>query len=180
MLLAKCRKCDFNNLHSTREEVRAALVAEILITECNKHFGKSEKHITLVCDNTSALNKLEHLKEDVGFNSPLAAEMELLMELARLKKENTNITREFKWVKIHQKNAADLTEYEKVNERAYELATESRELAQQELFPTIPKQIFEGGKVTLTVNNTAVTKNLKETITMALYGGKLRKYMEIK
>ena len=174
-------KCDFNNLHSTREEVRAALAAEILITECNKHFGKSEQHITLVCDNTSALNKLEHLKEDVGFNSPLAAEMELLMELARMKKENANITREFKWVKSHQKkNAADLTEYEKVNERADELATESRELAQQELFPTIPKQIFEGGKVTLTVNNAAVTKYLKETITMALYGGKLRKYMEIK
>jgi len=106
--------------------------------------------------------------------------MELLMELARLKKENTNITREFKWVKSHQKNASDLTEYEKVNERADALATESRELAQQERFPTIPKQIFDGGKVRLTVNNAAVTKNLKEKITMALYGGKLRKYLEIK
>ena len=53
-------KCDLNRLHSTREEMRAILNAEVIVNICNECFGKVEQQIEFVCDNKSALRKLNN------------------------------------------------------------------------------------------------------------------------
>ena len=173
--------CGLGQLHSTREEIRAVLAAEIIISECNYHFGQQMQNIELVCDNKSALTKARYNKNDKQKEvQPLAAEAELLLELTQLRKQNENIQRSFTWVKSHQEDAQFTTSQESINKRADELATNARENAKEGLINTHPKQIFKHAEATLTINGHVVSKDLKKNIIDALYGERIINYLRKK
>ena len=95
-------QCGLKQLHSTREEIRAVVAAEAMISECNKHFGYINHKIEYICDSKSALGKIKYEGEKQQVVSPMATEAELLMELTKLREDSNNIDRSFRWVKSHQ------------------------------------------------------------------------------
>ena len=134
-------KCGLDQLHSTREEIRAVVAAEGIIGQCNNHFGATEQTIEFVCDNKSALGKIEYEGSEQKKVAPLAAEAELLMELTSLRKCNDNIIRSFKWVKSHRDEEKDhvLSTHEQINQRADKLATNARDESTDDLIDINPK-----------------------------------------
>ena len=53
-------ECMLNSLDSTREELRANLVAEILLNQFNEAFGdEAHQTVNYICDSKSAMHKLE-------------------------------------------------------------------------------------------------------------------------
>ena len=175
-------KCGLDQLHSTREEIRDVVAAEGIIGQCNNHFGATEQTIEFVCDNKSALGKIEYEGSEQKKVAPLAAEAELLMELTSLRKCNDNIIRSFKWVKSHRDEEKDheLSIHEQINQRADELATNARDESTEDLIDISPKQIYKNAIITLTINGSVVSKDLKKVIAMALYGERLIKYLKKK
>ena len=175
-------KCGHGHLHSTREEVKAVVAAEAIIKECNDYFGYINQNIKFICDNKSALGKIKVEENKNITRDPLGSDVELLMELDTLRENNNNIERDFQWVKSHgdRDESHILSDHEKINQRADELATMGREYAETDLIPTCPKQLYSGAKVTLKIGGSVVSKNLKKTITMALYGDQIKKYLREK
>ena len=176
-------ECGHNHLHSTREEIKAVVAAEAIIKECNEYFGCSNQDIKFICDNRSALGAIK-CDESGKFKSvdPLGPDSELLMELENIRKGNDNIRREFKWVKSHvdKDRSRCLTEDEKINQRADELATTSRKYAEEGLLKIAQKQIYEGACVTLKIKGSVVSKDIKKAIIMAMYGNDMLIYMKEK
>ena len=175
--------CGHGQLHSTREELRAVLVAEYIIRGCNMHFGKVEQKIEYICDNKSAIKKIIYKKDNTQQEvDPLAPEAELLMEITHTRKDNDNILRTFRWVKSHQNNneGQELSEYAKMNERADDLATEARMEAKDGFLPVQPKQIYNKANITLTIKGLVVSKDIKGLVSIALYGEDIRKYLKEK
>jgi len=167
--------CGLNHLHSTREEIKAIVAAEAMIRECNKHCGTSHQTIDFICDNKSALGKIRYKNDKQQEVNPLGIEAELLLELSHIRNENDNIVRKFHWVKSHKDDDSEyvLSDYDKINQRADALATQSRVDATEELLEIYPKQIYSNAMTTLTIKGNVVSKDLKNTITMALYGQQL-------
>ena len=169
-------QCDLGLLHSTREELRGNLAAEIILDECNVKFGyEGTNVIEYVCDSKSAV---KHLDSDIGnlkALKPLAADMDVILEIGRLREKNDNINRGFKWVRSHQSKTLD--DDEKLNDRADHLATECRVDAEQGLIPVERKQCYVGAMATLKIHGTVVNKDLKTTIQNALYEEEMKKYL---
>ena len=81
-------QCEFGLLHSTREELRGNLAAEILIDECNTRFGyENPNDIEFICDSKSALKIIESDISSLKQSQPLAADMEVTLEIGRLQKK---------------------------------------------------------------------------------------------
>ena len=146
-----------------------------MIRECNSHCGTSHQKIEFICDNKSALGKIRYENDKQQDVNPLGTEAELLMELSHIRNENDNIDRNFHWVKSHKNDDSEyvLSDHDKINQRADALATQSREEAKEDLLEIHPKQIYSNAVTTLTIKGNVVSKNLKNTITMALYGQQL-------
>ena len=168
-------ECSLNSLHSTREEMRAMLVAEIIIMLCNEEFGEVRQKIEFVCDSKGALGKLEKCVDKNKGMYPLDPEGEILMEVDRLRGMSDNISREFTWVRSHQKHK-DLSKKELINKRADELATESRQDAQDGILKVEKKQIYNGAVATLLIESNVVSKDWKQNISRALYESELFDY----
>ena len=116
--------CDLNLLHSTREELRGNLAAEILVDTCNEHFGTDGKNaIEYVCDSKSAIITLEKDISKLTMSLPLQAEMEIVLEIERLREKNKDIERKYRWVRSHQEGKKKLNADEKLNQTADQLAT---------------------------------------------------------
>lgn len=114
-------------LHSTREELRAILSAEILIDTCNEVFGTGNtNHMEFICDSRSALGSVQLDVAQLKLAIPLKADMEIILEIDRLRRKNDTVNRSYKWVKSHQ-NKKELNADERLNARADQLATEGRE-----------------------------------------------------
>ena len=143
-----------------------------MIRECNDHFGNIPQNIDFICDNKSALGKIRFEGDKQQSVPPLGAEAELLMELTHIREENDNIERKFHWVKSHKDEDEDyiLSEHELINQRADDLATASRCHANDGLLEISPKQIYTNAIATLTIGGNVVSKDLKNVITMTLYG----------
>lgn len=180
-LSMSAEECGHDQLHSTREEVRAMVAAEAIISECNLHFGNSQQKIKFICDNKSALGAI---KNDENGNhktvDPLGPDSELLLELNKLRNDNNNISREFQWVKSHVDRDSErmLTEGERINQRADELATMGRNYALEDLIIVQKKQKYLGARVTLAIKGSIVSKDINKCIIMALYGDTLIGYMK--
>ena len=87
-----------------------------------------------ICDSKSAIR---HLESDIGklkATKPLAPDMDVILEIGRLRNKNNNIERSFKWVRSHQSKTLDADE--KLNDRADYLATFCRDNVEQGLVPT--------------------------------------------
>ena len=138
-------QCKHGYLHSTREEIRAALAAEGIIQIYNELFGSAPQNIRFICDNKSALNDVREARSlrNGGLRDPLGTEAELLYKLDRLRMLNVNIKRSFEWVQSHADDVSEneLTVAQRVNNRADQLATLGRTRALENLIPVTPKQI---------------------------------------
>ena len=170
--------CGFRHLHSTREEMKAILSAEYVIRECNRFFGEVEQKVDFICDNKSALHTSCCL-EKKGIGDAWRQEAELELEMAGIQTENKNIVRRYKWVQSHvdEIDGYELSEEEKINQRADELATMAREEASEGMLTVEKKQIYEKARATLTVRNYPVTKNLREVIRNELFGKEMETYL---
>ena len=157
--------CSLGLLHSTREELRGNLSAEIILDECNEKFGNEGNNTLLyICDSKSAIR---HLESDIGkvkSIKPIGPEMDIILEIGRLRAKNDNITRDFKWVRSHQTKILDADEM--LNDRADNLATECRVDSAQGLIPVEQKQCFDGAMATLKINGTVINKDLKKWFNM--------------
>lgn len=96
-------ECGLEMLHSTREELRGNLAAEVLFDICNKQFGDDGHNaVEYICDSKSAVEALE---KDIGRMKAMMlvqAEMDIILEINRLRCRNEGITRQFKWARNHQ------------------------------------------------------------------------------
>ena len=101
----------------------------------------------------------------------------MIREIQILKDNNNNIQRTYRWVESHQDNENDDIE---INTIADSLATEAYDNVIQELQMAYPKQGFLECKATIKINGHIVTKDLKRTITKALYTAEMDKYMRRK
>ena len=169
--------CDFHLLHSTREELRGNLSAEILMNECNMLFGsEGNNEVNFICDSKSALKQVDGDVNKLASTKPLGAEMELILEIGRLRNLNKKIRRNFTWVRSHQEEKT-LTENEKLNDRADELATECRDDVISGLGRQTKKQVYKGSLATLTINNCVINKNYKEAVQNALFAEEMKSYL---
>ena len=170
--------CGHHHLHSTREELRAQLAAEVIINECGKHWGRDQKrNIQLVCDNRSTVNILKQDIPTTTLMDPHVAEIDIILSINELKRVNENVNRTYSWVSSHQEE----DEYEhvevRINDRADELATETRENVEKSLQYTYPKQFFEGAQAMIKIDGSFVTKDLKNSIHKALYQSNLEDFL---
>ena len=173
-------ECTLKSLDSTREELRANLAAEILLNQFNEAYGNSSQQtVNYVCDSKSALMKLGADTTKQKIIDPLEAEADILMEIEKLRKINSNINRQFNWVGSHQNNKF-ISRHEMINNRADALATESRHNTAEGLLTAGPKYFYTGARVALTINDCVVSKNVTAEITKALYEKNIFKYYETK
>ena len=171
-------RCDFNLLHSTREELRGNLAAEILMDEMNNRFGdEGVNEIEFICDSKSALKIVGGDISSLKQSGPLEAEMELTLEIGRLRSKNNRHKRDFKWVRSHQDNKNTKDTNEELNDRADQIATECREEAQEGFIPLERKQTYEGSLATLQIRGTVINKDLKKMVQEALYAREMKRYM---
>ena len=171
--------CRRNTLHSTREELLAQLTAEIIISRCSQLWG-NEKHrdITMVCDSKSALSAVDTLEEEKWKSlNILDAEADTIMAIEILKQETHNITRIYKWVKSHQTDKDPTTTARRVNERADELATRCRENITEGLMMASDKLFIPISKMSLQINGTLISKDLKREIGVAMHDKRLKKFL---
>ena len=76
-------------LHSTREELRANLSAEILFDSFNEVYGdEGHNQIKYICDNKSAVGTLTKDISHMRNTSPLQADMDIILEIERLRNKN--------------------------------------------------------------------------------------------
>lgn len=117
--------CKSGKLDSTREELRGNLAAEIKLNQIGDKFGSGvEQEVQYVSDRRNALLKIQRTTIH-----PLEPEYDVTVSIIELKRDNENITRTYIWVKDHQDKDRK-TIQEKSNDRAYELATISRQTPQ--------------------------------------------------
>ena len=162
-------ECNLNSLHSTREELRANLMAEIILHRLNEKYGDDKTHkVRYICDSRSSLQNLETTPLGNNIIEPLAAEADLVMEIERLRQYNKNIVREYEWVKGHQ-SGDEKTRAANINDKADELATEGRNNVAQGLLNADPKLFYKGAIIVLKINNNIVTKDYNKEVTNALY-----------
>ena len=172
--------CPLGLLHSTREELRALLSAEILIAMCNNLFGSKKKNeVEFICDSKSAIAAVTNEVKEMKESSPLKAEMEVIMEIERLKVENKSVDRNYKWIKSHQENE-EPTVNEMLNARADEIATEHRSEVATGHASSNEKQFYAGAKAVLQVGGVIVNKDYKGVILRALFADELREYLKNK
>ena len=170
--------CGLGLLHSTREELRANLAAEILFDTCNETFGSGEKNeIEFICDSKSAVKTLQQDVEKLRLTSPLQAEMGIVLEIERFRKRNMDIKRKYTWVRSHQEKNKTLNADEKLNQSADQLATDCRDNVVQGLMRTENKQYFKGSKATLNIGRILVNKDYKRVINSALHADEMRAYL---
>ena len=131
----------------------------------------------MVCDSKSALYELREQDGEWKKRNPMGHEMEILMSIDRLKEENNNINRIYKWERSHQKKDAPQTETRSINEDADELATKCRDYCEEGLMTTTKKIFLPDGIVVLKLNGGAITKGMKEAIHGAYHDDDLKKFL---
>ena len=167
--------CGYGHLDSTREELRAQLSAEIILDACGKQWGKKNQTVTYICDSKAALSVINKSKGGNEYFNPHQAEIDVIREIQKIKDNNNNIQRTYRWVESHQDNENNDIE---INNIADSLATEAHDNVLQGLQMAYPKQGFLECKATIKINGHIVTKDLKTTITKALYTVDMDKYMK--
>ena len=99
------------------------------------------------------------------------------MAIDKLRWINANVNRTYLWVASHQEDDSQDVNIQ-ANERADDLATETRENVVNGLQHAYPKQFFDGSHAILQINGSLVTKDLKDTIHKALYGPALDDFLK--
>ena len=127
-------------------------------------------------DSKSAIGMVQSNKK-VKDNSVLCPEMELILEIKRLKSKNNELVeRKYEWVRSHQGKNVPTVE-DTLNERADTLVTECRHNVEQDLIMGNKKQVYVGSRATLAIKGTVVNKNLKKSMSKALYAEDMRNYL---
>ena len=173
-------ECPLGLLHSTREELRGILSAEILLSTCQETFGgQGVNSVEFICDSKSALSNVAYAGEAMRMATPLKAEMDIIMEIEKLQRENDVTRRTYKWVKGHQQHD-DPTVDEQLNDCADQLATECRLDVKQDLIMAHGKQFYDGSKAVLHIGGVIINKDYKSVILKALFGEGLKEYLKNK
>ena len=168
--------CVHQLLHSTREELRAQLSAELLLDKFGSLWGRDiQRTVTMVCDSKSALHELSAKDEGWRDRNPLGQEMDVLMTIDRLRDENANIRRIYIWEKSHQKKEDQMTKTRRINEEADLAATPCRQHCEEGLMIAHPKVFLPDSICTFKLNGGLVTKNLKEAVHRAFHDEALKK-----
>ena len=169
--------CDLGLLHSTQEELRGNLCAEIILDTLNEKLGDNgSNEVSYVSDSKSAISILE---QDIGklrVSHPLQADMDIILEIERLKRKNDGIGRQYKWVRSHQEGKI-LNADEKLNQKADQLATECRRNVVAGLAEAECKQYYAGTKAMLRVGCVLINKDYKRAINNALFADEMRAYL---
>ena len=139
--------------------------------------GGEIQTLTYICDSKAALSVINKSKRGNEYFNPHQAEIDVIREIQKIKDNNNNIQRTYRWVESHQDNENDDIE---INNIADSLATEAHDNVLQGLQVAYPKQGFLKCKATIKINGHIVTKDLKTTITKALYTADMDKYMKKK
>ena len=169
--------CDLGMLHSTREELRGNLAAEILLDMCVEQYGgECGNEVEYICDSRSAIDALEKDIVALKMSTPLMAEMDILLEIERLRKRNEGVKRKYTWVRSHQDDKI-LNANEKLNQTADQLATECRDEVVSGLMRAESKQCYVGSKAMLKIGCTLVNKDYKRVINDALFAKEMRSYL---
>ena len=167
------------NLHSTREELRAILSAEIILDKMGSIWGKKKIDITIVSDSTSALHFVDKTtipawkKRDV-----MGPEADILMAIDRLKTNNNNIKRTFQWVKSHQSEDEPMTPFRRVNDIADDLATECRHEVNDDLAEAPRKIFYPDSIAAFHIKGLIISRDLKVEVHRALNDRNLREFLQ--
>ena len=170
-------KCSNGSLHSTREELRAILSAELLLEQFGNKWGKFDRRVTFICDSKSALGEVDKPAVQWGFRQPLGPEMDILMSIDRLRMENDVIRRVYIWEKSHQKANDTLSDSRRVNEIADGLATACRTNVLDNFMVPHEKIFFPDSKVSISIKGRRVTKHLKQAVQRACHDSELKKFL---
>ena len=170
--------CNKGTLHSTREELRAILAAEMIIQRCGDLWGKEcNRKITFICDSKIALSEVEIDSTKWKKRDFMGPEIDLIMSIDALKVENDNIRRIYQWEKAHQKQVDDESEERRINREADALATECRDNVYEELIIPEKKQFMHPSKVSLLLQGHRITKNTKYEVHKVVHDTNLKKFL---
>ena len=174
--------CNAGTLHSTREELRAILSAEMIINQCGILWGNAtERRITFICDSKSALSEVDVQKDKWSDRNFLGPESDLIMSIDALRRENESIHRVYQWEKAHQaQDECNENNEKRINREADALATDCRNNVEEGLMVPCRKQFMESSKVSLMINGTRITKSTQKEIHRAVHDTNLIEFLMTK
>ena len=168
------------DLHSTREELRALLSAELILDKMGSIWGTEKNiNVTFICDSKSALHFVDSaLDPKYKERDVLGPEADIIMAIDKLKENNKHINRDYKWVRSHQKDGEPMTNDRRINDIADRLATKCRDEANEDLIELPRKQFFPDSKIALHIKGNIVSRNLKEAVHQAVNDENLKKFLK--
>ena len=171
-------RCTKGSLHSTREELRALLEAEMIIERCGDLWGRHcDRRITFICDSKSALSEVELDREKWKDRNFMGPEVDVLITIDALKEESQNIRRVYQWEKAHQSPEEGESNERRINREADELATECRDNVVDGLICPTKKLFMPKSQVSLILDGHRITKGMKTAIHQAVHDMKLAEFL---
>ena len=113
----------------------------------------------------------------MGKLDPHKAEIDIILAINKFKRFNDNVNRNYIWVPSHQDEEAFHSIEMRTNERADELATETRDNVIEGIQLAHPKQFFDGARAMLKIKGSFITKDLKKSIHKALFEPDIDEYL---
>jgi len=166
-----------STLSSFHAEVQGQLALLIMITLLVKVHNVSQPSYTSICDNQSALKRLQPLTNSLRLHHHKEPEADLLLTFHEW--SNNNIKRTPQWVRGHQdssKQKEDLNDLERINIEMDQLADTAYELP-HELKTHIEQEVLPAEIIAVFVNGVKITTHLKKTIINACHTPSMETYI---
>ena len=166
-----------STLSSFRSEVQGQLALLIMITLLVKVHNVNQPSYTSICDNQSALKRLQPLTNSLKLHHHKEPEADLLLTFHQWSDNNVKCTPQ--WVRGHQdscKQKEDLNDLERINIEMDQLAETAYELP-HELKTRIEQDVLPAEIIAVFINGVKITTHLKEAIINACHAPSMETYI---
>ena len=165
---------------STRQELLGQLGLEYWLQKLQEDWGvpRHKVTITLVTDSQASVEILVNAERTLGIKDMLKPEMDVALEILRLRRQHTWIYWDIQKVESHiEKQAAPDEFFWECNEYADQLATKAREELSLEDLKQREMYIFHGTKACCKINNRIENNALYMVLKERINGEVLHKYL---
>ena len=166
---------------STRQELLAQLCIEYWMEHLYSIWGPLKHQITLevVTDSQASLIIMENMKNIVGMNDVLRPDVDVAMEVARIRKKNAQYcTLELIKVKSHiDKEEPPKEIYWQVNYEADELATFARNQVNDGRISAYHPQVLPGSAAVVSIDGQLCLTEIKQKIYTRIYQLELEEFL---
>ena len=166
---------------STRQELLAQLCIEYWLEHFFRLWGPPKNTIRLqvITDSQASLIIFDNLKNIVSMKEVLRPDIDVAMELARIRKQNATFSKlELIKVQSHiEKDEAPNETYWSVNKEADELATFARDQVQAGNITAHPPQFLTGTSAIARIDGRLGLSEVKQQLHTSIYRSNLAEYL---